>query len=280
MLLLAAINLHVVPFLVILPRSTTKRQFFRHKLRPREVLVTGEGKTIGADQALVPSNPTEAMLSCREKQITDGITHEKPVLLYDDNGTETSVCLEKSKKARDKEKNISECLESQVKSGFPLEPKSLKQRRYFLLVLFAFSQFCNAFPNFALYLFIPIRCVIQGYTKRQAAALIAIMNVTGCVLRLFAGALGDMKCINVFYVISIATLICGLSLLLSVFCNSFITLAVFTGTFGSATAFFITLVQAGVQRIGGAKELNVGLSMVFAAEGLCGLIFPLSGTLL
>ena len=159
-----------------------------------------------------------------------------------------------------------------------MEPTTKPYLKFLLLTVFYIGNFLNVFPTFGLYVYYPIRCVIQGYTKQQAAIFLSTINIAACILRIPAGIIGDLKFVNLFYVCGIFSSLCGVSCILSIFCSSFLSHVVFCIVFGVGTALSHTYISTLVYQLVGKKGINVGLAIFFTTQGLgISILFPLSG---
>ena len=222
LLLMAAINLNVFPFILIIPKCNRES-------------VRGKQKR----------NSTEFIVECPTDEVHS-------------SGAKTEVQIKTPEKST--------------------EPSSKPYLKFLLLTVFYIGNFLNVFPSFGLYVYYPVRCVIQGYTKQQAAIFISSINIAACILRIPAGIIGDLKCLNLFYVCSIFSTLCGVSCILSVFCSSFLSHVVFCIVFGVGTALSHTYMSTLVYQLLGKKGINVGLAIFFTTEGLgISILFPLSG---
>ena len=140
---------------------------------------------------------------------------------------------------------------------------------YYLLIMFCIGNFFNQITLFSTFMYFPVRCQDEGFTKQEAVLIVSLMSISSCIFRTPAGALGDIRRVNVCFVSAGANLVTGLACIVSTFCDTLTGLVICGCVIGASLAFAVGLLNATAEYLGGRSRLAMAFAFLNTAQGLC-----------
>lgn len=148
-----------------------------------------------------------------------------------------------------------------------------------LLTNLGFMCIClgNIFAMIGFYVpfvYIVDRAVLLGIDKTKASFLLSVIGITNTVGRIISGGLAGVSCINSLMLNNVSMLIAGAAILLTPFCNDYVTLVIAASVFGLCTAAYISLTSIIICDLLGLEKLTNAFGLLTLARGVSTAIGP------
>ncbi|CAD5119986.1 DgyrCDS8570 [Dimorphilus gyrociliatus] len=124
-----------------------------------------------------------------------------------------------------------------LKNMIPIE--LIKNKWFILCVL---GNFPLLIGHGSVLSMLPRRIVDIGYSNIKASTTISIIGGTTSIVRLIVCGLSGVSCCNKSMACAVATLITGVSAIMTIFLKDYTSFAVFSAVFGSVSAVYISLI--------------------------------------
>ncbi|ESP02002.1 hypothetical protein LOTGIDRAFT_212648 [Lottia gigantea] len=138
-------------------------------------------------------------------------------------------------------------------------------------VPFLFICFGNILSMIGFYVpfvYIADKAVGLEIAPQKAAFLLSIIGITNTVGRILAGCLADFMKGRSLLINNISMLLCGISTLLCPFCDTYITLCIYTAVFGLCVGVYISLSSIILCDLLGLEHLTSAFGLLTLARGL------------
>lgn len=178
---------------------------------------------------------------------------------------------------------ISRCLPSMSQLNEIMDPRLLCNTPF---LLFCISNFLTSIGFSVPYIFLPDRGLQQGWaqigdpdvSRQKLSTLIAIMGLLNTVGRVIFGWLADRKNVNRLFMYNTVLVLCGIFCILSCFCTSFISLAVYAGFYGFLIGVYVCLTPVVLVDLLGLEKLSNAFGVVLFFQGLGAVVgTPIAG---
>lgn len=148
-----------------------------------------------------------------------------------------------------------------------------------LLTNLGFMCIClgNIFAMIGFYVpfvYIVDRAVLLGIDKTKASFLLSVIGITNTVGRIISGGLAGVSCVNSLMLNNVSMLIAGAAIMLTPFCNDYVTLVIAASVFGLCTAAYISLTSIIICDLLGLEKLTNAFGLLTLARGVSTAIGP------
>ena len=108
----------------------------------------------------------------------------------------------------------------------------------------------------------------------EAAFLLSVIGISNTVARLLLGWLSDRAWVNRLYLYNSCLIICGLSMGLSVFCQTYTSQAVYCAIFGITSGAYVGLTSVVLVDLLGLDKLTNAFGLLLLFQGIASVIGP------
>jgi len=143
-----------------------------------------------------------------------------------------------------------------------------------IFMMFATSNFLTSIGFNVPYVFTVDRAEAWGISPSSAAFLLSVIGISNTVARLCLGWLSDRPWINRLYLYNVCLVICGLSMGLSVFMDTYTTQAVYCAIFGATSGAYVGLTSVVLVDLLGLDKLTNAFGLLLMFQGIASVIGP------
>lgn len=143
-----------------------------------------------------------------------------------------------------------------------------------VFIVFTLSNFCTSIGFNVPYVYISSQATILGLSKEKASYLLAIIGIANTIGRIILGYISDKPWVNRLLVYNICLTMCGIATACSVFCNDFISLAVYAAVFGFTIGAYVGLTSVILVDLLGLERLTNAFGLLLLFQGVASLIGP------
>lgn len=164
--------------------------------------------------------------------------------------------------------------------GLKVKPAILQKMMDFSLfkdpifMMYATSNFLTSIGFNVPYVFTVDRAKFWGMDETDAAFLLSVIGISNTVARLCLGWLSDRAWINRLYLYNTCLVICGISMGLSVFMNTYTTQAVYCAIFGVTSGAYVGLTSVVLVDLLGLDKLTNAFGLLLMFQGIASVIGP------
>ena len=119
------------------------------------------------------------------------------------------------------------------------------------------------------------RALEWGMDGKQAAFLLSVIGIANTIGRIILGWLSDRREINRLYLYNSCLVVCGVSMGLTVFCNTYISEAVYCAIFGVTSGAYVGLTSVVLVDLLGLDKLTNVYGLMLLFQGIASVIGPL-----
>ena len=143
-------------------------------------------------------------------------------------------------------------------------------------VPYVFTVVGQAMGMFITYLMTALqdRALKWGMDGKQAAFLLSVIGIANTIGRIILGWLSDRREINRLYLYNSCLVVCGVSMGLSVFCNTYISQAVYCAIFGVTSGAYVGLTSVVLVDLLGLDKLTDAFGLLLLFQGVASVIGP------
>ena len=109
---------------------------------------------------------------------------------------------------------------------------------------------------------------------KDAAFLLSVIGIANTIGRIILGWLSDRGWINRLYLYNSCLVVCGISMGLSVFCNTYISQAVYCAIFGVTSGAYVGLTSVVLVDLLGLDKLTNAFGLLLMFQGIASVIGP------
>ncbi|XP_043275275.1 monocarboxylate transporter 12 [Venturia canescens] len=143
-----------------------------------------------------------------------------------------------------------------------------------LFLLFTLSNFCTSIGFNVPYVYLVTQAEERGISKDVSSYLLAVVGTANTVGRIVLGYLSDKPWINRLLVYNLCLTLCGLSTVLSAFCGSFATFALYGTVFGFTAGAYVGLTSVILVDLLGLDRLTNAFGLLLLFQGVASLLGP------
>jgi len=143
-----------------------------------------------------------------------------------------------------------------------------------IFMMYAASNFLTSIGFNVPYVFTVDRAVAWDISGEDAAFLLSVIGISNTVARLCLGWLSDRAWINRLYLYNTCLVICGLSMGLSVFMNTYTTQAIYCAIFGVTSGAYVGLTSVVLVDLLGLDKLTNAFGLLLMFQGIASVIGP------
>lgn len=143
-----------------------------------------------------------------------------------------------------------------------------------IFMMYAASNFLTSIGFNVPYVYTVDRAEQWGMDGDQAAFLLSVIGIANTIARLILGWLSDRSWINRLYLYNSCLIICGISMGLSVFCNTYHTQAVYCAIFGITSGAYVGLTSVVLVDLLGLDKLTNAFGLLLMFQGIASVIGP------
>jgi len=143
-----------------------------------------------------------------------------------------------------------------------------------VFMMYATSNFLTSIGFNVPYVFTVDRALEWGMESKQAAFLLSVIGIANTIGRIILGWLSDRGEINRLYLYNSCLVVCGVSMGLSVFCNTYITQAVYCAIFGVTSGAYVGLTSVVLVDLLGLDKLTNAFGLLLLFQGIASVIGP------
>ena len=118
------------------------------------------------------------------------------------------------------------------------------------------------------------RALFWEMDGKQAAFLLSVIGMANTIGRIILGWLSDRKGINRLYLYNSCLIVCGISMGLSVFCNTYISQVVYCAIFGVTSGAYVGLTSVVLVDLLGLDKLTNAFGLLLMFQGIASVIGP------
>jgi len=165
-------------------------------------------------------------------------------------------------------------------------PVSSKQARAFnqmldfsllkdpIFIMYSVSNFLTSIGFNVPYVYIVDRANLWGFDPEDAAYLLSVIGIANTVGRIILGWLSDRTWVNRLYMYNCCLVLCGLTMGLSVFCNTYTTQAIYCAVFGVTSGAYVGLTSVVLVDLLGLDKLTNAFGLLLLFQGIASVIGP------
>merc|ERR1719410_2279788 len=143
-----------------------------------------------------------------------------------------------------------------------------------IFLMYAVSNFFTSIGFNVPYVYTVDRARGWEISEKDAAFLLSIIGIANTLGRLFLGWLSDRRFINRLYLYNSCLVICGISMGLSVFMNTYTTQAVYCAIFGVTSGAYVGLTSVVLVDLLGLDKLTNAFGLLLLFQGIASVIGP------
>ncbi|CAG5097051.1 Similar to SLC16A14: Monocarboxylate transporter 14 (Homo sapiens) [Cotesia congregata] len=143
-----------------------------------------------------------------------------------------------------------------------------------VFLIFVISNFCTSIGFNIPYVYIITQAESRSIPRDTASYLLAIIGIANTVGRIVLGYVSDKPWINRLLVYNLCLTICGFATVLSIYCNSFVSFAVYTSVFGFTVGAYVGLTSVILVDLLGLERLTNAFGLVLLFQGIASLLGP------
>ncbi|KAJ6637586.1 Monocarboxylate transporter 5 [Pseudolycoriella hygida] len=149
-----------------------------------------------------------------------------------------------------------------------------------IFVIFTVSNFCTSIGFNVPFVYLASQAEELGISKDKASYLLSIIGIANTIGRIVLGFLADKSWVNRLYVYNVCLTACGLATILSIFCTTFTSLAIFSAVFGFTIGAYVGLTSVILVDLLGLDHLTNAFGLLLLFQGIASLVGPpAAGTL-
>ena len=143
-----------------------------------------------------------------------------------------------------------------------------------IFMMYAASNFLTSIGFNVPYVFTVDRAVAWNISGEDAAFLLSVIGISNTIARLCLGWLSDREWINRLYLYNTCLVICGVSMGLSVFMNTYTTQAIYCAIFGVTSGAYVGLTSVVLVDLLGLDKLTNAFGLLLMFQGIASVIGP------
>ncbi|KAG8034366.1 hypothetical protein G9C98_007442 [Cotesia typhae] len=143
-----------------------------------------------------------------------------------------------------------------------------------VFLIFVISNFCTSIGFNIPYVYIITQAESRSIPRDTASYLLAIIGIANTIGRIVLGYVSDKPWINRLLVYNLCLTICGFATVLSVYCDSFVSFAVYTSVFGFTVGAYVGLTSVILVDLLGLERLTNAFGLVLLFQGIASLLGP------
>lgn len=143
-----------------------------------------------------------------------------------------------------------------------------------IFMMYAASNFLTSIGFNVPYVFTVDRAVAWDISGEDAAFLLSVIGISNTIARLCLGWLSDKEWINRLYLYNTCLVICGVSMGLSVFMNTYTTQAIYCAIFGVTSGAYVGLTSVVLVDLLGLDKLTNAFGLLLMFQGIASVIGP------
>lgn len=146
--------------------------------------------------------------------------------------------------------------------------------RDIIFIIFSLSNLLTSIGFNVPYVYLVPKAKDLGMTIEKAGLLISVIGGANTVGRIILGYISDKPWINRLYIYNWSLTICGLATLISAFCSSFYTLAIYSAVFGFTAGAYVGLTSVILVDLLGLERLTNAFGLLLLFQGIASLVGP------
>ncbi|KAK6168443.1 hypothetical protein SNE40_020974 [Patella caerulea] len=135
-------------------------------------------------------------------------------------------------------------------------------------LLICFGNIMAMIGFYVPFVYVVDRAIGLGIEPHKASFLLSIIGITNTIGRVLAGVLSDFTKGRSLLINNVFMLMCGISTLLCPFCDTYVTLCIFTAVFGMCVGVYISLSSIILCDLLGLEQLTSAFGLLTLARGL------------
>jgi len=143
-----------------------------------------------------------------------------------------------------------------------------------IFMMYATSNFLTSIGFNVPYVFTVDRARSWDIKVDEAAFLLSVIGISNTVARLLLGWLSDRAWVNRLYLYNSCLVICGISMGLSVFCQTYTTQAIYCAIFGITSGAYVGLTSVVLVDLLGLDKLTNAFGLLLLFQGIASVIGP------
>lgn len=149
-----------------------------------------------------------------------------------------------------------------------------------IFIMFTISNFLTSIGFNIPYVFLVARARSFNLTQSQGSWLLGVVGIANTVGRVVLGYLSDKPWVNRLFVYNSSLTICGIASILSAFCDSFETFAIYAAVFGFTIGVYVGLTSVILVDLFGLEKLTNAFGLLLLFQGIASIIgSPIAGKL-
>jgi len=166
---------------------------------------------------------------------------------------------------------------------FPASPKQANAFRQMLdlsllrdpiFMMYAASNFLTSIGFNVPYVFTPDRARLWGISEEEASYLLSVIGIANTVGRIILGWLSDRPWINRLYMYNTCLVVCGVSMALSTFMNTYALQVVYCAIFGVTSGAYVGLTSVVLVDLLGLDKLTNAFGLLLMFQGIASVLGP------
>jgi len=143
-----------------------------------------------------------------------------------------------------------------------------------IFIMYSVSNFLTSIGFNVPYVYIVDRANLWGFDPEDAAYLLSVIGIANTVGRIILGWLSDRTWVNRLYMYNCCLVLCGLTMGLSVFCNTYTTQAIYCAVFGVTSGAYVGLTSVVLVDLLGLDKLTNAFGLLLLFQGIASVIGP------
>jgi len=143
-----------------------------------------------------------------------------------------------------------------------------------IFIMYAISNFLTSIGFNVPYVYTVDRAILWKIDPERAAFLLSVIGIANTIGRIILGWLSDKTWINRLFMYNSCLVVCGISMGLSVFCNTYTTQAVYCAIFGVTSGAYVGLTSVVLVDLLGLDKLTNAFGLLLLFQGIASVCGP------
>lgn len=143
-----------------------------------------------------------------------------------------------------------------------------------VFIVFTISNFCTSIGFSIPYVYLVPQAELLNISNESASYLISVIGIANTVGRIILGYLADKPWVNRLWVYNVCLTLCGVSTGLSIYCQTFEALVVYSIVFGFTIGAYVGLTSVILVDLLGLDKLTNAFGLLLLFQGIASLMGP------